>query len=132
MMDNLKTSLDQFDKALAEAKGGGFFCGSTDSSKSLEPLFKQIVKYQQIFPVIAIYQDKKLKEETVSKVIDIVQKNYGSHKNIPSEKSLKTDQSPIKESTIKMSIFKEKCDYCELMVASTLIPNGYKVKKLLK
>ena len=31
-----------------------------------------------------------------------------------------------------MSVYKDKCDFCDLMVAATLIPNGYKVKKLLK
>ena len=84
MMDNLKTALDQFDRALAEAKGSGFFCGSGDSSKALQPIFRRIVTYQQVFPVIGVYQDKKLKEETVSKVIDIVQKNFDSQKNITS------------------------------------------------
>ena len=54
---------------MAQAKGSSFFCGSGDSSKALDPIFKKVIGYEKIFPVIAIYQDKKLKEETVSRVV---------------------------------------------------------------
>lgn len=63
----LRQELSNFETAFInqpKEKKGFFICGGGNSKpreEILEPTFKRILSYQQIFSIIGIYQDRKLK-----------------------------------------------------------------------
>ena len=80
----LKSELGSFENILltqAEKKKSSFplLCGGGSNAKAtgetLEPIFKRIIGYQQSFSIISSYQDRKIKEDLVYNVLDVIEKN---------------------------------------------------------
>lgn len=138
MVGRLKTELAGFENVLLsqenKKKGSFLICGGGGSSKAtgeaLDPIFRRITGYQQIFGIIGSYQDKKIKEDLVYNVMEILEKN-----NYMDKSQSRVSQKSIKEESIRVAVKEESksmCDYCELMKAVSICPNGYTAKKLLK
>ena len=62
--------------------------------------------------------------------MEILEKN-----NYMDKSQSRVSQKSIKEESIRVAVKEESksmCDYCELMKAVSICPNGYTAKKLLK
>lgn len=115
------------------SKGSSLFCGSSGNPKQLEQAYKRLASYQHIFTVIGAYQDKKIKEDIIEATLKVVEANQ-----LPqSRKSLTSKYNKDEGITSKTEVVQNvkndgMCDYCELMKAVSLCPNGFIAKKLVK
>ena len=73
MMDNLRKHLIDFEQATAQSRSSSFICGGS-KVKDVDHVFRYILGYQQVFPVIGHYQDKNIKQEMVSNILNIYEK----------------------------------------------------------
>ena len=55
---------------------------------NLDPIYQEVKAHQNIFRVIGIYQSKKLKEDLVYSIMDLLEKNEGG------ESEKKTQKNP--------------------------------------
>lgn len=75
IVDNMKSVLEEFESHISQmSKGSSIFCGSSGNPKQLDQVYKRVLSYEYIFNIIGVYQDKKIKEDIVSNVIELLDK----------------------------------------------------------
>jgi Fe2+ or Zn2+ uptake regulation protein len=114
---------------MKEERSSGFLvCGGRSKSKqeSIEPIYRRVLSHQEIFTVVGVYQNRRLKEDLVYSVLDILEKSNMLDRSV-SKNAERSEVKPI-DSNQKEA---KACDNCELMKAVSVSPNGYIAKKLL-
>lgn len=84
MVDNLRKHLLDFESAVSQSKNSSFICGGS-KGKDIGHVFNYITGYEQMFRVIAHYQDKNLKHDLVSNIVNLYEKE-----NNPRQQNTKT------------------------------------------
>ena len=100
MMDNLNSTLKEFDNQIAAMnKGSSLFCGSGGNPKQLESTFKRLAGYEHIFEVIRPFQDKQIREDIVNLYEEerskVENSRKSTRKELSSEKEMATEPKPI-------------------------------------
>jgi hypothetical protein len=73
MMENFRKAMQDFELSLVQSGSVGI-CGGGRAVKSVEISFRNVISYQQMFALIGHYQDKNLREEFVSNVVNAYEK----------------------------------------------------------
>lgn len=88
-----------------------------------------MIGYQQIFALIGHYQDRNLREEFVGSIINAYEKVVP--KTAPPPQIVVQQERPKELSRTAEEIKPEKCQYCELYLSLSLLPNGSVARNLL-
>lgn len=130
MMENFLKSMQDFELSLVQANNVGI-CGGGRAIKTAEMSFWNIIGFQQVFPLIGHYQDRNIREQLVSNVINIYEKIVP--KPPPTVVTVEKTREIVKPVIEKIESPRppEKCKYCDLYLSLSLLPNGSVAKNLL-
>ena len=72
-MDTLRRHLIDFESATSQSRSSSFICGGS-KVKDVGHVFNYIMGYEQVFRVISHFQDKNIKHDLVTNVLNIYEK----------------------------------------------------------